>query len=750
VSTSFTRDRDLRRGLARVARAQDRAKRGPRAREAAYATKILAEVRAAVAAALAAVDRAEAILNQRPDRPRAATNATTDAYNGAQGTLATAETASSTSVRSLRELPAHFAEEHRLAAEFDAELAALRAVKSALARTTHGQDPAEIRAAYAAVRTAAGARERNAAVAETSQRPLTSRMSPSARQWSITHAPEGLEDYIVRAWDAIKRKSDTDASYWTTRAQEAIGTMGASATRDDGETELAAVRAKLPENASAALDSPPPPADTPPAGDPTMPSINLQNPNVPAGTPTARRAPDPLAAVDQRVRDYLRGAAGVGPYTAGQVRAAHAQVFGSEQGAAACVVRFDRAQLLQTASGELGRRGRLAQERLSRAPESRSGGLPPAQPAPAPARPSSTPPGPGGRRAAASSRRVGALVEEVARLRARYPSATPDQLAALAEQNMSAGGVVAGAPEVSARPASAAAVVEVREAAERGERAPRAPADPLRKSDPRVREAVLGEGHPIDRARLREVHAAVFGPRPGAEGPEREAWDRRFELCVPRLQRASLLLTHPRSASEPERRADAEVATQGGHFLPWGAWLAEAGLPTLTDPGGRARAAYDQDPSAAGARAFAASRRGRAAATPPAASGSKGKQQVGSEDRVTQAADARVMKESRPELSCLRKHALSVARVDADACPIGRSRAEGDALRASKTAALKQLEALWNAAVKATSPREAIGLLDQAADLVREKFPGIRLGYEVKAAGVLATATGGNLAEAAE
>jgi hypothetical protein len=52
--------------------------------------------------------------------------------------------------------------------------------------------------------------------------------------------------------------------------------------------------------------------------------------------------------------------------------------------------------------------------------------------------------------------------------------------------------------------------------------------------------------------------------------------------------------------------------------------------------------------------------------------------------------------------------------------------------------------------MKSDSPLDAIRILDEAAQLVSDKFPGNRFGYEVKAAGVLAAALGASAPIAAE
>lgn len=380
----------------------------------------------------------------------------------------------------------------------------------------------------------------------------------------------------------------------------------------------------------------------------TMPTTSrLQNPNRPT------RA-DPLSSVDQRVRDHLRAQIGAGRVTAPDVRAAHKAVLGTEAGAGACVVRFDRAGLLRTASGALGARGRQASERIRSDPagedqttfqEQHGGAGLPRQSRPA--------------RSAPRGAGTTGIVEEAIRLRALHPDMPSGELAALAEDN------VLAARRVAAK-------------AERApDRPPRVPADPLRRSDPRVAEMVRAwpEGH-VSREDLRSIRSDVLGPRPEAAGEAQAKWDRDFDHCVARVKRAGL------------------YAPRAGHAAP-----------------------------ASGTRLPRGGASGRHAASTP-----------------TDKAGAAIMRASRPDLSCLRKHALGVARIDADACPLGFSKPEGAAIHARKVEALKGLDGLWAVALKSVSPTEAIGLLGQAADLVRAEFPGIKLGYEGRAAALLSAA----------
>ena len=72
----------------------------------------------------------------------------------------------------------------------------------------------------------------------------------------------------------------------------------------------------------------------------------------------------------------------------------------------------------------------------------------------------------------------------------------------------------------------------------------------------------------------------------------------------------------------------------------------------------------------------------------------------------------------------------------------GRSKAAGEAAKASKLAALKRIEGLWTAAMRAESPVDAVKLLGEASDAVRESFPGIRVGFEGQAAKVYTDALG--------
>jgi hypothetical protein len=419
---------------------------------------------------------------------------------------------------------------------------------------------------------------------------------------------------------------------------------------------------------------------------------------------------NPLGAVDQKIINIL----GDGPVTAAQVRAAHKQAFGTDEGASRCVVRFDRAGRLVTASGELGSRGRAA------------AGLAPAERAP---RVSRDP-----------------VTEELARLRRRYPNASETTLRELAAEK--------APPPREPRP-------------------PRAPLDPLRKTDPAIRdlieEATDHREHPIGRDELRLLHEAVRGDRPSEPGPARDEWDEDFDRCIPRLKRAHLLVAgrakrvageatphrKPRTPSDPLRKTDPRVremlveATSEGPIDRSGLRLIHERVngPRPEAPG-VARDAWDKSfencvPRVKRAGLLETTKRGSGPKSGP-------RRGAGNLEDELRKADAKVMREVRGELSCLRKHALGVARLDAEACPIGRSKAEGDALRASKTAAVKQLDQLWASAMKSDSPLDAIRILDEAAKLVADKFPGNRFGYEVKAAGVLAAALGASAPIAAE
>jgi hypothetical protein len=423
---------------------------------------------------------------------------------------------------------------------------------------------------------------------------------------------------------------------------------------------------------------------------------------------------NPLGSVDQKVLSIV----GDGDVTAAQVRAAHQQVFGTIDGANACVVRFDRAGRLRTASGELGSRGRLA------------AGLPPAPRAE--------------REPRVPKAGSDAVLEEYERLRAMPENRFKPRgaLAAMAEDNLA----------------------EIRRAADRASRPAREPRDPLAKTDPRVREAVTDIGHPIYRAELRDIHETIFGPRPESAGQDQEDWDTNFERCVPRIKRAHLLMKgraprvdgpseprEPRTPSDPLKKTDPRVRALVTEATIEGP-IDRSGLRTIHEAvfgdrpeSGDARETWDKNfercvPRLKRAHLLLTSKRGEGPKSGPRKPARS----------IDEKANVKIMRDARGELSCLKRHAIAVAKVDADACPLGRSKSEGDALKASKSAAVKNLDELWTAALKSGSPMDAIKLLDDAAELVKEKFPGNRFGYETKAAGVLAAAMGAGSAEAAE
>jgi hypothetical protein len=371
----------------------------------------------------------------------------------------------------------------------------------------------------------------------------------------------------------------------------------------------------------------------------TTPYATFAGPNPDAIGDLMARASNHLAKTDQRVRDFLAKDPEL-PVTAARVRAAHESVFGTMDGAAACVVRFDRAGLLRTATGELGARGARAAARAAGQPV-----------------PEATHREPRAPKAGAA-----AILAEYKRLRElpEHKFTSRGELAVMADENVEK---AAKEKYAAAHPPKAPK-----------ERVARAPLDPLRKTDQRVREFVrtaeITPQAPTDRAGLRLIHSEVFGDRPADEGEPQAAWDKELANCVVRFQKAGLIPKRARTAAPPS----------GVRLTP--------------------------------------------------------------DEKKAKDANVKLMREAKGEVSCLKKHALSMYKIDADVCPVGKSKAAGDAARASKNAALKQIEGLWTSAMQAETPVDAVRLLGEASDVVRQSFPGIRLGFEGQAAKVYTDATG--------
>ena len=445
---------------------------------------------------------------------------------------------------------------------------------------------------------------------------------------------------------------------------------------------------------------------------------------------------NPLGSVDQKVLAIV----GDGDVTASQIRAAHKQVFGTDDGANACVVRFDRAGRLRSKTGELGFWGRRAAGMPSEPRAPRAAAVP----------------------IDAEILRLKALDAELKRLRKKFPNASDAQIEAAAETNL------ALKPPKAPKPPKEKRAPTHEEAFEKEVRL-RESRNPLRRSDPRVRALVEERNEPISRADLRLFHEEIFGPRPTEKGTDQDAWDDNYDRCVPRIKRAHLLIAgraprapgtppyrypaaprEPRAPADPLRKTDPRVremvdaATSEGPIDRAGLRLVHEAVFGPRPEDGDERDAWDKNFE----RCVPRMKRAHLLLTKTRGEGpSSGKRVSQSEDDK---ANIRIMREARGELSCLKKHAIAVAKVDADACPLGRSKSEGDALRATKQAAVKNLDELWTSALKANSPMDGIKILGEAAELVREKFPGNRFGYETKAAGVLSSAISASDTVAAE